>query len=66
VRQAAELAHRLRPSIRLLGIVGCLDVLDEIYALGSRGEGRARIPGLVAVASLLLEHVLDELKKGLP
>jgi PAS domain S-box-containing protein len=55
------LAHRMRPSLRMLGITDAQDALDQLIAIGRDSAGVERGPGLVAVVRRVVEEALTEL-----
>jgi len=61
VARMGELAHRMRPSLRMLGITDALSMVDELIASGRSAAMTGRERGLVAVIRQIVEDVLKDL-----
>ena len=56
-----ELAHRMRPSLLMLGIQDALRPVDELIANNTTATALARAPGLVAAIRRILEEAMEDL-----
>jgi hypothetical protein len=57
----ADLAHRMRPSLRMLGIRDALGPVDELVANSTTDTTLARAPGLVAALRRIVEEAMEDL-----
>jgi PAS domain S-box-containing protein len=60
----AEVAHRLRPSVRMLGMEGVQDVVDELVALSRTPRPLSRVATMVVLLVRELRHVAHILRQG--
>jgi PAS domain S-box-containing protein len=61
VTTLGALAHRIRPSLRMLGITDALGPIDELIMNGRNATGHARGRGLVAVIRRAVEEALTDI-----
>jgi PAS domain S-box-containing protein len=61
MKRVGEIAHRMRPSVTMMGITGSVSLLEELMNAGRQGADHGRMAGLVAAVHHSVQSTLNEL-----